>query len=256
MNWANAVSVFLSAFLAMLVGILLELYKGNREKKKAVHDKSEREVQQIKGAMIAIAFNVESLLHIVGQNILPHHAQSHDAFKALSVASADNDRMAAFALSLSEYPALMMTCPEPHFQDLNFSGELAFLNGKDPNLVKQSGWLAGFSREIEKLIRVRNENIENANRFLLQSGGNLNFHQIHNILQLQTASANTECVVCWQLFDNFLRVESKLKEIRDSYDLTGAKGMKIVFPQPLEATMKRLKEIMDVTPYQSFLGSK
>jgi hypothetical protein len=248
MNWTNVIPIFASALFAMVVGILLELYKGHREKIKAQHDTHEKETRQITAAIVAMAYDIESLLHIVGQNVLPHYEASHAAYAELDNVSVDGARMGAFAQSLTNYPALFMTCPGPHFKELDFSNNLGFLNEKDPTLVKYSGWLTGFSREIEKAIRVRNENIETANKLLMESGGALNFLQLRIILQLQTASADTECVISWQLFDSLLRMERALEKVRKSY---GAKDMNIVLPPALDPTMKRLREIMDKVPFHS-----
>jgi hypothetical protein len=141
-EWLQIISVFLAAFLAMCTDIALEFFKNWRASVKALCEKQNRELQQINGVIAGIAFNIETLLHLVMQNILPHYRQSHAAYKALyAVPPDDGESMARFAISLHQYPALMMTCPELHFIECDFWKEIPFIIEKDPELIKQSGWL-------------------------------------------------------------------------------------------------------------------
>ena len=175
-QWVQVASVFLSALLAMIVGILLDLFKRHRDSVKAAREKQQREVQQINGVIAGIAFNIETLLHLVMQNILPHHRQSHAAYKALCSLPRDDERMKQFALSLHEYPALMMTCPDLHFIESDFWKEIPFIIEKDSELVKQFGWLMSYAREIQNATGQRNKNIEAARILASQQGGGLNFY--------------------------------------------------------------------------------
>jgi hypothetical protein len=50
----------------------------------------------------------------------------------------------------------MMTCPEMHFVEWDFFKELPFLVEKDPELLRQAGWLLRRAREINKAISDRN----------------------------------------------------------------------------------------------------
>jgi hypothetical protein len=47
-----------------------------------------------------------------------------------------------------------MTCPEMRFVEWDFFRELPFLIEKDPELLKQAGWLLRLAREINKTIGV------------------------------------------------------------------------------------------------------
>jgi hypothetical protein len=134
-------------------------------------EKQQREVAQIKVAIAGIAFNLESMLHAVFQNLLPHHEQSHVAYKELQTTKGDGDRISQFAISLYKYPTLMMTCPEMHFVEWDFFKELPFLVEQDPELLKQAGWLLRRAREINKAISDRNSYIQAAINLNASQGG-------------------------------------------------------------------------------------
>jgi hypothetical protein len=199
-QWIQVASVFLAAFLAMCTGIGLEYFKSWRAEVKTLAEKQKREVQQINGVIAGIGFNIETLLHLVMQNILPHYGQSHAAYKALCVLPRDSERMTQFALSLHQYPALMMTCPQLHFIECDFWKELPFIIERDPELVKQSGWLVSYAREIQNATTQRNKNIEAAQTLVSQQGGGLNFYVLHSVLQMQASISNSECVTALEIF--------------------------------------------------------
>jgi hypothetical protein len=134
-QWVQVVSVFLSALLAMIVGILLDLFKRHRDSVKATREKLEHEVQQINGIISGIGFNISTLSHIVMQNILPHYNHSHAAYKALHNVNGDGERIKQFAISLHQYPALIMTCPQMHFREWDFWTELPLSYRQRPELT-------------------------------------------------------------------------------------------------------------------------
>jgi len=102
----------------MCTGIALELFKSRRSNIKEQKDKQRREVAQIKVAISGIAFNIESIA----------------------------------ARSVSKSSTASMTCPEMHFVEWDFFKELLFLVEKDPEFLKQAGWLLRRAREINKAI--------------------------------------------------------------------------------------------------------
>jgi hypothetical protein len=154
-QWVPVLAVPVSAFFAMLVGIRLEMYKTSREQKPRALAKLRTEVSQINIAIIAIAYNIGTLLHIVLQNIVPHYRQSHAAYKALHEAKSDSNKLSEFFISLHKYPALMMTCPEMYFVEVDYFREMPFIAEKDPNLVNDAGWLVGRTREMKTTMRDR-----------------------------------------------------------------------------------------------------
>jgi hypothetical protein len=70
-QWVQVASVFLAALLARCTGIGLEFFKNWRASTKDREEKQRREVAQLKVAIAGIAFNIESMLHAVFQNLLP-----------------------------------------------------------------------------------------------------------------------------------------------------------------------------------------
>jgi hypothetical protein len=66
-------SVFVSAFLAMMTGILIERIRSWFERRKTVREGQEREIQLINSVISGLTFNIELLLHVASQNILPHY---------------------------------------------------------------------------------------------------------------------------------------------------------------------------------------
>jgi hypothetical protein len=106
-RWEQVVPVFVSALLAMLVGIGLEYFKSYREKKRGAAERNKRELQQINAAVVGIAYNIEALLHVTGQHLIPHFEQSGIAYKELQEASGDREKMSIFAATLHKFSALM-----------------------------------------------------------------------------------------------------------------------------------------------------
>ena len=82
-HWELAIPVFLSALLAMVVGIVIELVRWNHEKAKSAKERSKKEVEQINVAVVVIIYDIEILLHTVFLHIIPHYDDSHRAYKEL-----------------------------------------------------------------------------------------------------------------------------------------------------------------------------
>jgi hypothetical protein len=233
---------FLAAFLAMCTGLGLEFFKNWRTNIKERKDKQRHEVAQIKVAMSGIAFNIESMLHAVFQNLLPHHEQSHVAYKELQTTKGDGDRISQFAIALHKYPALMMTCPEMHFVEWDFFKELPFLVEKDPELLKQAGWLLRRASEINKAISDRNNYIQAAVNLTASQRGGLNYYQLDGILQRQVSISNAECITALEFFSMLLDTAKRLEAISGTYRIPGAQT-KLIPPEPLAEAIRKLAEI-------------
>jgi hypothetical protein len=241
-HWFQVASIFVSAFLGYMSGIALEHFKNRRAAAKALDEQQRHQVAQIKVAIAGIAFNIESMLHAVFQNVLPHHEQSHLAFKELQTTKGDGDRISQFAIGLHKYPALMMTCPEMHFVQWDFFKELPFLVEKDPELLKQAGWLLRRAREINKAISDRNNYIQAAIELTATQRGGLNFYQLDGILQRQVSVSNAECVTALEFFSMLLDTAKRLEAISGTYKIPGAQT-KLIPPEPLAEAMRKLAAI-------------
>jgi hypothetical protein len=210
-------------------------------------DRQKREITQINITISAISYNIEALLHIVTQYIIPHHTDSHKAYADLRRAVGDPKSAAEFAATSfpSTYPALVTTCPEIHFREWNFLKELPFVVEKDPELLKQSDWLISQSRDLATAIKNRNHNIVSAMRITTQQGG-LKLAELGSVLHLQTSLAESECITSLQLFNLFVEIEKKLEIINNTYVLE-AKKSTLTMAKPFETVIDRLREIAKET---------
>jgi hypothetical protein len=62
-HWEQVIPVFLSAALGMSVGIGLEYFKRYLERNKVELERDKKELNQINIATVAIAYNIEALIH-------------------------------------------------------------------------------------------------------------------------------------------------------------------------------------------------
>jgi hypothetical protein len=246
-QWVPVASVFVSAFLAMLVGIFLEIYRNARSTKKGMLEKSEKEVSQINVAISGINYNIEILLHVVRDYIIPHYNESHIVFAAFEEAQGDGQKLQQLATSFSSpnYPALRKTCPELHFIEWDFYKEVPFIVEKDPELLKNTGWIRGQSHEINTAIKTHNAHLMGAMQTSMHQGG-LKTSELYSILHFQKSVADAECLIALQLFDKLLDTEKRLEVINDTYKIKARKS-KVMVPKALETVMEQLREIARTT---------
>ena len=196
----------------------------------------EREIEQINAVIAGVAFNIEILLHIVHDYVLPHHNESHAVYKAYREVKGDIERAKRFVASLNDYPALNTKCPEIHFFECDFWKELPFIVEKDAEILKQSGWLLSLAKEMINHIRQRNYNIDAAIQLMNQHDG-LRFPVAGSIVQRHTSIANAECATAWQLFTKLLDMAKSLQGVND-------RARKLIPPPPLQGVMTKLEEIV------------
>src|SRR5882672_3776581 len=118
-----------------------------------------------------MGYNIETLLHSTLQYILPHHTESHLAYTVLNQASGNPQQTAQLVMSISTCRALVTTCPEMHLIEWDFFRETPFIVEKDPELLKQTGWLISQSRELATAIKNRNRHLFDSRNFTTQHGG-------------------------------------------------------------------------------------
>ena len=243
-HWLPVASVFISALLAFLIGIGLEKYKDSRAAEKDREQQREKEIRQINAVVAGIGFNLETLVHITSQNILPHYRDSHAAYDDISAAKGDAFKIAEFFGSMDRYRAAMMTCPDLKFIEFDFWRELLFIIERDAEVLKRSGWLVSFANEIKDLTRRRNQHIENVSNLIAQQGGKLNFYALQAVLQRNASIADSECVVASQLAQVLIDMGKELERINDK-----KQGKKITLPQEAEDVISQLKAVSDhITP--------
>jgi hypothetical protein len=188
-----------------------------------------------------MGYNIETLLHATLLYILPHYQDSHRAYKELEQAASNPQQLAQLVASISSYRALVTTCPEMHFIEWDFFKQTPFIVEKDPELLKQTGWLTSQSRELATAINNRNRHLMDARNTTTQQGG-LSTPQFASLLHLQTTIADAECLIALQLFQLFLDIEKRLEAINDTYEIKGRKS-KLTVAKPLFDVLHQLREI-------------
>jgi hypothetical protein len=245
-DWALPLSVFVSAFLAMVVGILLEWSKTSWEKRRRARENLQNENRQINVVISAIGYNIEILYSVATQYILPHYKESHAAFSALTKAMEDPAKLTHLAMSIPRYPALVTTCPDIYLVECDLGKELPFIVEKDPELPMRGGWLVSQIRELSAAIKTRNNNIVGAAHTTGQQGG-LNTAQLHGALHLQKTVADMECLIASQLFDLLFDIGKRLEAINKSYKIKAKKSTLTIVSKDLEAVMAKLRKISKAT---------
>jgi hypothetical protein len=241
LHWETVIPVFVSALLAMCVGILLEHYKTRREEQRTERKKREEELTQINIATIALAYNLELVIHAIFQNILPHYENSHAAFNAIKKVPNQEPELARFVRTASDaYPHMMMTAPDYNFLEHDFLGKLPFVLSKEPELLKQANWLIDHTRELRGHLRERNAQIELANRQDL-NGGTL-FSAIRGIIQIQASISNAECNAVLSVIDRIPEMAQTLERVGRTYKNAGTLST-LKPPEALKKAVTRLRAI-------------
>jgi hypothetical protein len=239
-HWDQVVRVFLSALLAMIVGITLELIKRRYDRIKSEKESKEKELQKINAALVKTAYNIELLTHSVMLNILLHYEQSLAAFTTLRGIGEDRQAFASFAMSLRRYPALMMTCPTIHFLAVGFIDEMPFVVDTNPELIKNGEWINVFSKSINNNISDRNRFIESAKNETTK--GALSYAQLDAMLQLQSSIATAERVTSSELGRALIKTARDLEGLSAPYKEYG-KIKNVAPPDAFAESMRRLETI-------------
>jgi hypothetical protein len=146
----SAAPVFFGAVLGLAFGFFTDWLKTRRENRKLSRERQENELAKLSGVMTALGFNVESLIHTVMQQVLPHHRQSHAAIAAISAVRNHTMDIQQFDRLLhSEFQPMTSRCPEPYLMDVELFKEVPFILVNDPELLKRSGWILAFTRHLK-----------------------------------------------------------------------------------------------------------
>jgi hypothetical protein len=236
-----AAPVFLAAVLGVGVGFFTDWLKTRRENRRISCERREKELAQLNVAATAMGYNIEALLHIVMQQVLPHHDQSHSASTALRAAGNNVAQLRAFAASMSSvFPAMMTRCPEPHFVDVDFFKEIPFVLEKDPELLKLSGWVVNYTRSLKEILRERNKQNE------AKSAVDMDLQELEEKIRVQAHIGNVEVLNSLMIFEQFLAICKRLEKIMVNYKgIVGPhlKVLKVVHPAPLDGTLRGLRRI-------------
>jgi len=237
MHW----EIFLSALLAMIVGMIIELVRWNHEKAKSAKERNKKEVEQINVAFVGIVYNIQMLLHAVFQHFIPHYDDSHGAYKELHETNGNEERINQFLSTFDKYRAIMTTAPEMYFIELDFLDRLPFIVEKDPELLKQTSWIVCLLRILKNAILERNKLIEIANNLVTQHKGKLNLYELGSILQRQESLSESECATALQLIEHFLSVAKSLENLNKTYNIPSSQ-LKFPRPKALDDAISKLRE--------------
>ena len=126
-------------------------------------------------------------------------------------------------------------CPEISFFECDFWKELPFIVEKDPEILKQSGWLTSFAKELRNHIAQRNSMLDYTMSLLHQDGG-LRFPVFGSIVQRHASIANAECMTTLQLFEKLLDIAKSLQSLDE-------RAKKVTPPAPLQGVIAKLEEV-------------
>lgn len=195
--------------IALIAAFITVIFTLTVESRKAYRDRQEKELTQLNGVATAMGYNIEALLHIVMQQILPHCEQSHAAFAALHASENNATALRSFFEKMhSDFPAMMTRCPEPYFIDLEFFKNVPFVVAKDPELLKRAGWMVGYTRALKALISEQNKQLDMA------ASASLDFHVLEEQIRVQTNIADGEVINSLMLLSNLWFYAKSLRKSR------------------------------------------
>jgi hypothetical protein len=238
-----AAPVFFGAVLGLAFGFFTDWLKTRRERRKLDREKQEKELSQLNIIATAMWYNIEELLHIIMQQILPHREQSYAASAALQQLIHDNSEQLHMlgAFMSSKFPAMMMRCPPPYFIELDLFKEIPFAVEKDPELLKSYGWVVSYANTIQELLRERNRNIESIAKSNFTGG--LSIDDVSEQIRIQAHLGDVESVNSLMLLRLLLEICKKIEVLLKRYNhLPGAK-IKVTAPAALDDTVRALELI-------------
>lgn len=196
-SWKHLLITALPIFLAALLGLgtawLLDWLKTERENKKVIRERLEKELALLSGVNTAIGFNVTTLIHTVKQQVLPHYYKSKSALaaiEALQVGSLDPKQFNY--LMHSEFQPTMRRCPVPYLENVNLSRDVPFLLKKDPGIIMLSGWVITYTEHLKSILSERNKLIDMAT--LDNSKDDLDLPTLERQIEAQASIADAEIV--------------------------------------------------------------
>jgi hypothetical protein len=240
-QWTTVVPVFLSALSAMCVGIALEHYKGRRERLKAAEKKAKEELTAINVATVAMATNLELLIHYTFQNVIPHFEASHAAYQESLQVPNLNEEIDKFVRSVQgRYPHVMMTVPALNILEHDFLAHLSFAIADAPELLQKGNWFGHLARVLRQHFDDRNRQVELAYREALKG---VYFNEIKSTLQIQESVGIAECVTMLQLLEQIQLIGNILECVGRAYGNKVGQAKKLVPPDALADALNRLRAI-------------
>jgi hypothetical protein len=218
--------------------LALDWLKTRRENQKLSRERQEKELTQLNVVATAMGYNVEVLLHIVMQQILPHREQSHAAAAALRAVENNAAQLRAFGESMhSKFTHMTTRCPEPYFIELEYFKEIPFVLAKDPELLKLSGWMVNYTRALKDILSERNKRID------ANVAEGLDIQALEEQIRIQAHIGDTEVINSLMLFEQFQAIK-----IMEGYKNVSGVRLKVVDPEPLDRVLRDLRRIAEFPP--------
>lgn len=247
----TAFPAFIGTFLGFLFGQFTELLRNRRENRKTETEREENELSQLNVISSALWFNLEQVLHLVLQQLLPHHIASHDAMTEFQSAMTSEHNVKQLAASISDrFPAMTMRCPQPTLIDLDLFKTIPFALEVDPELLKLSGWVTSYGKDLHAIIDVRNTQIDLIPKANLSGG--LDLGNIQEQIRVHAHLSQVECINSFMYLKMICNVLTKIEKITGRYSHLNKIRLKGSFPDIFNKTMQELetiaKEHPDYTP--------
>jgi len=230
--WVRIVSIAAPTFLAFILGLASALFldhlKSRRESRKLLHERDTKELTQLNIVSTAMAFNLETLIHFVMDQIIPHYRDSHSAEDSvISVRTIEQFREFSADLDI-KYKAMVTKSPEPYFLEIDFFKEIPFVLAKDPELLKRSGWMVELMRDLKSNLRDRNERINSGG--LTNTSGGMTLDDLKEHIRIQAVIGNAEVVHSQQLFEHILAICKSLEQRVGDYKHVQGPHLKVSPP--------------------------
>jgi hypothetical protein len=201
---ATGLPTCLGVVLGAFISIGTTLFLDWRRNTKAERERLERELVSLNSANTAILFNIELLLHVIMQQIMPHYKASHAADRALSDLSDQSiDKNTFDQLFKSQFQPMIERCPKLYFNGVDLSKDLPFLIENDPNLLKLSGWMMNYISYLKDILFSRNKLID-AFTVTEDTSSGLDIDPIETQATNQAKIANTTVINAYNLLDLLL----------------------------------------------------
>lgn len=242
-DWHTGIPTAIGAFLGFGAAQLQDFLRTRREKRKEDRKRREDELAQIGATLTALMFNLESAVHTVMQQVLPHYRASKGALNVFHSAANQRPLWQPGLVHQKIQPFLQNAfrrSPEPHLVAIDAFRDLSFLVNKHAELVKGCGWIESFARDLRFILRERNKLIDVATVPAPKEGHSL--EDLHIQMETQVSISGVELGNSFQLLDNAIKMIEGLIAIQNS-DYKGVAGprLKITYPPVVDQVRQELQ---------------
>ncbi|GBQ25746.1 hypothetical protein HLH34_15045 [Gluconacetobacter azotocaptans] len=245
-DWHTGIPTAIGALLGFGAAQLQDCLRTRRDKRKEDRKRREDELAQIGATFVALTFNLESAIHTVMQQVLPHYMASRGALDIFESAAKQSNLQSELHKNIQKFlPDAFRRVPEPHLVAIDAFSDLSFLLNKHADLVKGCGWIESFARDLRIILRERNKLIDAATVPATKKGRSL--EELHIDIKTQTSISRVEIGNSFQFLEVSVQMIDKVIAIQKS-DYKSVVGSKlgIIYPPVLSDVRKNLKAALQV----------